>query len=99
MDYPQAMNQRIIRQAVVSLHEGGTPLLFRGMKIDGNRELIFELEKSQPGTAKPKPVEPPMTYPPDPHVMTASATKGNIWGHQPGAGFLAPKLPTFPCIR
>jgi RHS repeat-associated protein len=27
--------------------------------------------------------------------MRASATTGNIWGHQPDAGFLAPKLSTF----
>jgi len=94
LDYPEALNQRIVRQAVVPLHEDSGPLLIRGITIDGNRELIFELEKSQPGKAKPNSVEPPMSYPPDPHVMTASATTGNIWG-KPGTGFLAPKLPTF----
>lgn len=95
LDYPEAMNQRIIRQRVAPLHQGGAPLLLKGMKIDGNRRLIFELEKSQPGIAKPKPIEPPMSYPPDPRVMTASATTGNIWGHPPDAGFLAPKLPPY----
>src|SRR5205807_8286941 len=77
LDYPEAINQRIIKQAVIPLHESVTPLLFRGIKVDGNREWIYELEKSQPGGPKPKPVEPPMSYPPDAHVMTASASAGN----------------------
>lgn len=96
LDYPDALNQRIVRQRVVLLHESGPPLLLRGMKIDGKRRLIYELEKSLPGEPKTQPVEPPMSYPPDPHVMIASASKPNIWGHQPETGFLAPKLPSFP---
>jgi RHS repeat-associated protein len=95
LDYPEALNQRIVRQAAVPLHEDGTPLLFRGVKIDGKRELIYELEKSKAGGPKSKPVEPPMSYPPDPHVMTASVSVGNSWGRQPEADFLAPNLPTF----
>jgi len=95
LDYPEALNQRIVRQAVVTLHDSGSPLLFRSVKIDGNRELIYELERSVPGAPKSKPVEPPMSYPPDPHVMMASAGKADLWGHQPQTGFLAPKLPSF----
>lgn len=95
LDYPDALNQRIVKHTVVPLHEGGTPLLIRGIKIDGKHKLIYELEKSEPGMPKPKPVEPPMSYPPDPHVMTASASKSNTWGRQPETGFLAPKLPSY----
>src|SRR6185437_3196012 len=96
LDYPEALNQRIVEQRVVALHEGGAPLLFRGMRIDGKRRLIYELEKSVPRSPKAAPVEPPMSYPPDPHVMTASASKQDIWGRHPETGFLAPKLPTLP---
>ena len=95
LDYPETLNQRIVGQKLVPLHPGGTPLLIRGIKIDGRGKLIFELEKSVPGQAKPTPVEPPMSYPPDPHVMTASASKPDIWGRHPETGFLAPKIPSF----
>src|SRR2546423_6952128 len=66
--YPETLNQRIVRQKLVPLHQSMTPLLLRGLKIDGKRALIFELEKSQPGAPKPKPFEPPMSYPPYAHL-------------------------------
>lgn len=95
LDYPEALNQRIVRYRLVPLHAGGTPLLIRGIKVDGRGKLIFELEKSDPGAPKQAPIEPPMSYPPDPHVMTASASRPDIWGRQPEPGFLAPHLPSF----
>lgn len=95
LDYPEALHQRIVGQRLVPLHSGGAPLLIRGIKIDGRSTLIFELEKSGPGQAKPTPVEPPMSYPPDPQVMTASASKPDIWGRHSETGFIVPKLPSF----
>ena len=94
LDYPETLNQRIVRQRVVLLHQDGTPLLLRAMKIDGNGKLIFELENSQPGAQKP-PIDPPMSYPPDPQVMMASASIPDIWGRRPEIGYLTPKLPAY----
>src|SRR5205823_13229505 len=56
--------------------------------------FILELEKSQP-VPKPRTPEPPMSYPPDSRVLTASVTMPSLLGHAPAAGHTAPRLPAF----
>jgi len=94
LDYLESLNQYIVGMKVTSRQEGGTTLLLRGVKIDRKGSYILELEKTHP-TPRPSIPDPPMSYPPDPHVMTASVTAPSLFGREPQAGFLAPRLPQF----
>jgi RHS repeat-associated protein len=94
LDYAETLNQYVVAMKIKALHETGTPLLLRGVKIDRKGSYILELEKNNPGPT-PKVPEPPMSYPPDPRVMTASVTMPNLLGRGPQAGFLAPHIPSF----
>lgn len=94
LDHAEIVNQHMVGMRVAAIHETDSPLLFRAIKIDRKGRVILELEKSQ--GQKPKIPEPPMSYPPDPHVMTASATRPDIWGRRPDGAFLEPNLPIVP---
>lgn len=88
LDYPEAVGQRIVGYKLKPLHAIGTALAFRGIKIYREGRMMLELEKSGP---EPKPVEPPMSYPPDPQVKLASATAPGPFPERAGTGF-APLL-------
>lgn len=92
LDYLESLNQYIVGMKVTPLHETSTPFLLRGVKIDRKARYILELEKSNPGPQQ-KQFEPPMSYPPDPHVMTASVTVPSLFGREPQTGFMASHIP------
>ncbi len=94
LDYSEAVNQYIVGFKLVPLHQSENSLMLRGVKIYRNGRIMLELEKSQPGS-RPKTPEPSMSYPPDPRVMTASVTTTNLFGREPTADFIAPRLPAF----
>jgi RHS repeat-associated protein len=93
LDYPESVNQHIIGMKITALHQSSTPLLLRGVKIDRKGRYILELEKSNPRPQKQ--FEAPMSYPPDPHVMTASVTMPSLLGREPQTGFIASHIPAF----
>src|SRR4029077_5626322 len=81
LDYLESLSQYIVGMKITPLHQAGTPLLLRGVKIDRKGRYILELEKAHPGPTQKMP-EPPMSYPPDPRVMTASVTMPNLLGRE-----------------
>lgn len=101
LDYPGAINRRIVGMKAIPLHDGGVPLLFRGIKFERQGHVILTLDKQSPvqeqaGAA----IEPPMSYPsesfaPHPHLMNANISKPDMWHPQPETGFLAPRVPSF----
>jgi RHS repeat-associated protein len=93
LDYFESLNQHIIGMKITALHQSSTPLLLRGVKIDRKGRYILELEKSNPGP-KQKQFEPPMSYPPDPHVMTVSVSMPSL-GRESQTGFMASHVPAF----
>src|SRR5207302_6868599 len=88
LDYPETVNQRLVRMKITSLHQTGAPLLLRGIKIVRNGYIIQELNLPP----QSKPFEPPMSYPPDPRVMVASVTMPSLFSKEPQTGYLAPGL-------
>lgn len=94
LDYLESLNQYIVGMKITALHETSTQLQLRGIKIDRQGRYILELEKTQSGPPQ-KPPDAPMSYPPDPRVMTANATMPSLLGREPRSGFLAPRLPAF----
>lgn len=94
LDYPECVNQLIVGYTVTSLHQDGTPVMFRGIKIYRQGRIMLELEQSRPGP-RTKPLEPPMSYPPDARVLTASVTAPSMLGREPATGFRALRLPAF----
>jgi len=93
LDYAQALTQHIVGMKVTALHQTGTPLLLKGIKIDRLGEYIFELEKTYPGSQKTP--EVPTSYPQDPRVVPASITRPDPLQRKPETGFLASRLPAF----
>jgi hypothetical protein len=94
LDYAESLNQYIVGMKITALHpQSATPLLLRGVKIDRKGRYILELEKSNPGPQR-KQFEPPMSYPPDPHVMTANVTMPGL-GRESQTGFMASHIPAF----
>jgi len=94
LDYAESLNQYIVGMKITALHpQSATPLLLRGVKIDRKGRYILELEKSSPALPQ-KHIEPPMSYPPDPHVMTASVTMPSL-GQESQTGFMASHIPAF----
>jgi RHS repeat-associated protein len=91
LDYAESLNEHMIGMRVTALHETAAPLMFRAVKIDRKGRFILELEKSQPGP-RPRIPEPPMSYPPDPRVLTASVTRPSLFGQ---GGYIAPRIPAF----
>jgi RHS repeat-associated protein len=96
LDYADSLKQYIIGMKITALHQSGAPLLLRGVKIDRKGRYILELEKSNPGPQR-KQFEPPMSYPPDPHVMTASVTMPSL-GRESQTGFIASHIPAFSMV-
>lgn len=101
LDYPGAINKRVVGMRVRLLHDGGTPLLFRGIKFERQGRVILALDNrpSAPEQAAGV-IEPPMSYPPDPmtpnpHIANVSVSRADLLGHQPQTGFLAPRLPSY----
>jgi RHS repeat-associated protein len=94
LDYSESVSQRIVGMKITALHQTGRPLLLRGVKIDREGRYVLELEKSHPGPTKNNP-EPPMSYPPDPRVLTASVTVPSLFGRTAEGEYLAPHIPTF----
>ena len=94
LDYLESLNRYIVGMKITALHQSGAPLLLRGVKIDRKGRYILELEKSSPGPQR-KQFEPPMSYPTDPHVMTASVTMPSLLGREPQTGFMASHIPAF----
>lgn len=94
LDYLESLSQYVVGMKITPLHQNGTPLLLRGVKIDRKGRYILELEKAHPGPIQKIP-EPPMSYPPDPRVMTASVTMPNLFGREPQTGFMASHIPAF----
>jgi RHS repeat-associated protein len=94
LDYPTSLNQYVVGMKVTPLHETGEPLLLRSVKIDREGSHILELEKSNPGPQQ-KQFEPPMSYPQDPRVMTASVTMPTL-GREPQGDYVASHIPAFP---
>jgi RHS repeat-associated protein len=82
------------------LHDGGTPLLFRGIKLEREGRLIVALDERPPEQHQAdSPIEPPVSYPsesfaPHPHLMNASVSKPDLWHPQPEPAFLASKFPS-----
>ncbi|HEY6252020.1 MAG TPA: RHS repeat-associated core domain-containing protein [Candidatus Angelobacter sp.] len=101
LDYPDAINKRIVGLRATLLHDGGYPLLFRGIKFERQGHAILALDKhpeAQEQTASA--LEPPMSYPPDPMVPNPHMTNVSLPGPtalmpHPDTGFLAPKVPSF----
>jgi len=91
LDYADSLKQYIIGMKITALHQSGAPLLLRGVKIDRKGRYILELGKSNPGPQR-KQFEPPMSYPPDPHAMTASVT---MFRREPQTGFVVSRVPAF----
>ena len=94
LDYPETVNQQIVAFRLIPLHLSDTPVMFRNIKIYRQGRMVLELERSQPGV-KPTTPEPPMSYPPDPRVLTASLGTPNLLGRESATGFIAPRLPAF----
>ncbi|HEY6350542.1 MAG TPA: RHS repeat-associated core domain-containing protein [Candidatus Angelobacter sp.] len=101
LDYPDAVNKRIVGMRVTLLHDGGDPLLFRGIKFDRQGHAILALDKHPDGQEQTAPaIEPPMSYPPDPlipnpHMANVSLPGPTALMPHPETGFLAPKVPSF----
>lgn len=93
LDYPEVLDARIVRFSVVALHDTGTPLLFRGIKIYREGRMMLELEKSRPAPGQTIP-EPPMSYPQDPRVTVASVTMPSLFPHESPTGYLATHIPS-----
>ncbi len=93
LDYLDSLNQYVVGMKVTSLHQTGTPLLLRGVKIDRKGRFILELEKTQPAQRQITP-EPPMSYPPDPRIITAGMTMPSL-RQGPPTGFMASHIPAF----
>jgi len=97
LDYAESLNQYIVGMKITALHpQSATPLLLRGVKIDRKGRYILELEKSNPGPQR-KQFEAPMSYPPDPRVMTASVTMPSL-GRESQTGFIASHIPAFSMV-
>lgn len=94
LDYLESLNQHIVGIKITPLHQGGTPLLLRGVKIDRKGSYILELEKAHPVQAQRIP-EPPMSYPPDPRVIAASLKTPSPFRHEPQTGFMASHITAF----
>lgn len=99
LDYPETLNQQIVRMRIKALHQIDTPLLLRDVKITRNGQTIVQLEVTHTGPNRP-PFEPPMSYPPDPmtpnpHITNVSVSRSDLLGRRPDTGFLAPKLPSY----
>ena len=94
LDYLESLNQHIVGMKITPLHQGGIPLLLRGVKIDRKGSYILELEKAHPVQAQRIP-EPPMSYPPDPRVIAASLKMPSPFRHEPQTGFMASHIPAF----
>ncbi|HEY6253860.1 MAG TPA: RHS repeat-associated core domain-containing protein [Candidatus Angelobacter sp.] len=99
LDYPETLNQRIMRMRIRALHQIDAPLLLRGVKIVRDGQIVRQLQVTYTGPSQPS-FDPPTSYPPDPmtpnpHVTNVSLSRSDLWGHQPDTGFLAPKLPSY----
>lgn len=99
LDYPETLNQQIIRMRIKPLHQMDAPLLLRGVQITRNGQTIVQLQVTYTGPNQ-TPFEPPMSYPPDPmtpnpHMTNVSVSRSDLLGHKPDTGFLAPKLPSY----
>jgi RHS repeat-associated protein len=97
LDYPDVIGQKIVKYRVRALHETGTPLLFRGIKIYRQGRMMLELEKAVP-TPRQKPsvppFEPPSHYPAD-AVLVASLNRPglSLGPAPPPIGFRRTTLP------
>jgi RHS repeat-associated protein len=98
LDYPETINQRIVRMRLRPLHQIDAPLLLRGVKITRNGQILLELQVTHQGPGQP--FEPPMSYPsdpmvPNPHLSNVSVSRSDLLGRRPDTGLLAPRVPTF----
>ena len=94
LDYSETVNPYIVGFQLIPLHQTGAPLMLRGVKIYRNGKIMLELEKNHPGP-EPAVPGPPMSYPPDPRLMTASLMTPSLLGREPQTGFLSASLPPF----
>lgn len=99
LDYPETLNQQIVRMRIRALHQIDEPFLLRDVRITRNGQTIVQLQVTYKGPNQP-PFEPPMSYPPDPmtpnpHMTNVSVSRSDLLGHHSDTGFLAPKLPSY----
>ena len=98
LDYPETIKQRIMRMKIRALHQLDIPLFLRGVKIVRSGQILLELQVTYQEQGMP--LEPPMSYPPDPmipnpHVSTISLSKSDLSRRRSESGFLAPRVPSF----